>query len=99
MCRSRQKPAHPARNERESGRNGPKLVSVNPLNQKADFLIHRVVLQNRVAQPSLPIATAVSTIRLEKPHSLSYQLSTRTSLPSITLVCFRSKVELAGLWL
>ena len=36
-------------------------------------------------------------MRLEKPHSLSYQESTRTSLPSITCVCFRSKVELAGL--
>src|SRR5262249_15937684 len=28
-------------------RNGPKLVSVNPLKNRDDFLIHRVVLQNR----------------------------------------------------
>src|SRR5262249_44877321 len=34
------------------------------------------------AQPSLPIATAVSAMRLEKPHSLSYQLMTRTRVPS-----------------
>src|SRR5882724_2138615 len=72
--------------------------------------MHGVVLQNREsgplppprvnpAHPSRPTATAVSTMRLEKPHSLSYQLSTRTSLPSITWVCLRSKVELAGLWL
>src|SRR5262249_23279406 len=42
---------------------------------------------------------AVSSMRLEKPHSLSYQDSTRTKLPSITWVWLRSKVELAGLWL
>ena len=30
---------------------------------------------------SLPIATAVSLMRFEKPHSLSYQARTRTSLP------------------
>jgi len=35
---------------------------------------------------SLPIATAVSLIRFEKPHSLSYQLITRTKVPSMTLV-------------
>src|SRR5690349_3925408 len=50
-------------------------------------------------QPSLLMATAVSAMRLEKPHSLSYQESTRTNTPSITWVCGRSKVELAGLWL
>ena len=37
-------------------------------------------------QISFPIATAVSTMRLEKPHSLSYHAITRTSVPSITLV-------------
>ncbi len=41
---------------------------------------------SRRPQSSLPIATAVSAMRLEKPHSLSYQESTRTSLPSITFV-------------
>lgn len=35
---------------------------------------------------SLPIATAVSHMRVEKPHSLSYQLITRTRVPSRTLV-------------
>ena len=38
------------------------------------------------SQMSLPIATAVSAMRLEKPHSLSYQDSTRTNVPCITLV-------------
>jgi len=47
------------------------------------------------AQPSAAIAAAVSTMRFEKPHSLSYQLSTRTSLPSITAVSRLSTVELA----
>ena len=37
-------------------------------------------------QESLPIATAVSIMRLEKPHSLSYHAITRTRVPSITLV-------------
>lgn len=46
-------------------------------------------------QPSFPIATAVSDIRLEKPHSLSYQDRTRTKVPSTTWVCVKSKVELA----
>ena len=37
-------------------------------------------------QSNLPIATAVSAMRLEKPHSLSYQDITRTSVPLMTLV-------------
>ena len=37
-------------------------------------------------QISFAIATAVSAMRFEKPHSLSYQESTRTKLPSMTLV-------------
>src|SRR5262245_56228358 len=45
---------------------------------------HGHVVQD--GQISLPIATAVSTMRFEKPHSLSYQDITRTSVPSITLV-------------
>ena len=49
--------------------------------------------------PAWPSRAAVSTMRFEKPHSLSYQLTTRTSLPSITAVSRLSTVELAGLWL
>ena len=49
----------------------------------------------RSPQPSFPIAAAVSTMRFEKPHSLSYQLTTRTSLPSSTAVSRLSMVELA----
>ena len=37
-------------------------------------------------QISLPIATAVSDMRFEKPHSLSYQVRIEHSVPSITLV-------------
>src|SRR3546814_550672 len=50
-------------------------------------------------QMVLAKATAVSHIRLEKPHSLSYQDRTRTSLPSTTWVCVASNVELNGEWL
>ena len=50
-------------------------------------------------QPALAMATAVSGMRLAKPHSLSYQLSTRTKLPSMTWVCVESNDELAALWL
>ena len=50
-------------------------------------------------QPSLPIATAVSTMRLEKPHSLSYHDITRTNVPSITLVWSMWKTEECGSWL
>src|SRR5258706_10873293 len=44
-------------------------------------------------------ATATSSMRLEKPHSLSYHAYTFTRLPSVTLVSVASKIELAGLWL
>ena len=39
-----------------------------------------------LGQISAPIATAVSDMRFEKPHSLSYQVRMRTMVPSITLV-------------
>src|ERR1700744_3081221 len=45
------------------------------------------------------MATAVSAMRLEKPHSLSYQLMVETKLPSITLVWSSAKLDEAGLWL
>src|SRR5207344_2058373 len=38
-------------------------------------------------------------MRLENPHSLSYQAHTLTSVPSATLVSEASKIELAGWWL
>jgi len=47
----------------------------------------------------LPSSTAVSNIRLEKPHSLSYQPITRVRAPSTTAVCVESKVHDAGQWL
>ena len=45
------------------------------------------------------MATAVSAMRVEKPHSLSYQLSTRRQPPSTTWVCGRATVEEAAMWL
>src|SRR6185503_863444 len=47
----------------------------------------------------LPMATAVSAMRLEKPHSLSYQATTRTKLPPSTLVWSIAKVAEWGSWL
>ncbi len=57
------------------------------------------VLKRLTVSYSFAIAAAVSTMRFEKPHSLSYQLTTRTSLPSITAVSRLSTVELAGVWM
>ena len=48
---------------------------------------------------SFPIATAVSAMRFEKPHSLSYQAITRTSVPFITLVWSMWTVDECGSWL
>ena len=48
---------------------------------------------------SFPIATAVSAMRFEKPHSLSYHDITRTSVPFTTLVWSMWKVEECGSWL
>src|ERR1700729_4229212 len=38
-------------------------------------------------------------MRLEKPHSLSYQGMIETKVPSITLVWSSAKLDEAGLWL
>ena len=37
-------------------------------------------------------------MRVAKPHSLSYQLSTRASLPSTTWVWGRAAVDEAAMW-
>src|SRR5580700_878474 len=46
-----------------------------------------------------PKYAATSTMRFEKPHSLSYQDRTRTKVLSSTWVWVTSKVELCGSWL
>ncbi len=38
-------------------------------------------------------------MRLEKPHSLSYQPITRANAPSTTAVCDASKVQDTAVWL
>ena len=45
---------------------------------------------------SFPIATAVSHMRFEKPHSLSYHAVTCTNLSPSTFVCAASKMELCA---
>jgi len=46
-----------------------------------------------------PNNAAVSGIRLEKPHSLSYQPITRANAPSTTVVCGASKLQEKPTWL
>src|SRR5262249_42680575 len=55
--------------------------------------------ENNESQIFFAIATAVSAMRLEQPHSLSYQLITRTSVPFSTLVWSMWKVDECGSWL
>src|SRR5690349_12301349 len=50
-------------------------------------------------QPTFAMATAVSDMRLETRHSLSYQVSTRTKLPSMTLVSLSAKIDEWLSWL
>ena len=50
------------------------------------------------SQPTLANASAVSSMRFEKPHSLSYQAQTFTRLPA-TLVRLASNTDEAGSWL
>ena len=45
------------------------------------------------------MATAVSAMRLEKPHSLSYQAMTRQNVPSMTLVWSMWNTAECGSWL
>src|SRR5216683_2361918 len=52
-----------------------------------------------ITYSSLPIATAVSAMRLEKPHSLSYQATMRTNVPPRTLVWSMPNVAECGSWL
>src|SRR3954462_156344 len=61
--------------------------------------VPRCARDKKENQISLPIATAVSAMRLEKPHSLSYQDITRTKVPSMTLVWSMWNTEECGSWL
>ena len=54
------------------------------------------VVQRAEHQTRRAISVAVSTMRFEKPHSLSYQLTTRTRCPSSTVVSRLSIVDEAG---
>src|SRR5262249_37452602 len=64
----------------------------DPLGQHAPLAVDR-------PQISLPIATAVSTMRLENPHSLSYHERTATMVPSKTLVWSMWNTDERGPWL
>ena len=56
----------------------------------------QIAIRDRLDQMSLAIAMAVSDMRLEKPHSLSYQDRTDTNVPSMTLVWSSATVEECG---
>lgn len=68
-----------------------------PTGPRTDHAARSSVKTPRLRQMSLAMAPAVSIMRLEKPHSLSYHDRTRTSLPSITAVSRLSIVELWAL--
>ena len=80
----------------------PGLLMLRPTGRPGSavhrFVLHRV-RDKKEYQISLPIATAVSAMRLEKPHSLSYQDITRTKVPSMTLVWSMWKIDECGSWL
>src|SRR6266853_3802802 len=57
------------------------------------------ILRTRIDYFAFINATVTSSIRLLKPHSLSYQEDTFTSVPADTLVRVASKIDEAGLWL
>ena len=79
-------------------RHGYIQVNANkcPLSLYIPKIVKRAKYHHSAPYSNLPMTPAVSTMRLEKPHSLSYQLNTRTNLPSITAVSRLSMVELAG---
>src|ERR1700728_1324173 len=63
-----------------------------------------LVAQVRVHHPqnlhdTFDHAMVVSSMRFEKPHSLSYQEKTFTSVPSMTFVSVPSKIDEWGSWL
>ena len=112
-CRSRlqrRRPDDEAHHGRRQGlrrRRRPRASSQRPLPVPSGFALVvtprsgdcEVAAQLSGSYNSLPMATAVSSMRLEKPHSLSYQDITRTSLPSTTCVCVESKLDENGEWL
>ena len=53
-------------------------------------LEHRHRWDSGGRQPAFTSATVVSSIRFENPHSLSYQATTLTKRPSMTLVRLES---------
>lgn len=65
-----------------SSKNAASLEKVSN-QQKKNF---RTMIDRLPGPHAFAIARAVSIIRQEKPHSLSYQERTRTNRPSVTLV-------------
>ena len=55
-----------------------------------DPVLPRIVIRGLPLQAAFINATVVSSIRFEKPHSLSYHATTLTSRPSMTRVSFES---------
>ena len=53
--------------------------------ERTETVLHRVISAD-ADYTSFPIATAVSAMRFENPHSLSYHDMTRTRVPSSTFV-------------
>ena len=76
-CPGRTAARSAAAQNRDLGWNGSRI---------SDAPLTRASRPGHETYSSFPIATAVSAMRFEKPHSLSYQDITRTKLPFCTLV-------------
>src|SRR5918996_1385121 len=79
----------------------PLAANVDPVNtpDAGEVEAARAVRGRLFVHISRLMATAVSLMRFEKPHSLSYQATTRQKVPSTTWVLGRSKIELRESWL
>jgi len=74
---------------------GVHIIEVQPGHDSTEHHVHHHEDEYR----NLPMATAVSLMRFEKPHSLSYHVRIRTIVPSRTLVWSRWKIDDRGSWL
>ncbi len=89
-CRARSRPKghplSPERTERPGRPSNRHVFSTLPDATAFQGWPRNAAAPQAARQISLPIATAVSAMRFEKPHSLSYHDRMRTIVPSMTLV-------------
>src|SRR5881275_1191474 len=84
---------------RRSRTDGPRASRPQAGQRPAVLLLRHLLGVSPQSYAIAPKWAATSTMRFEKPHSLSYQDSTRTKVLSSTWVWVTSKVELCESWL